>query len=82
METISKLSLTNHGKSLLRLIIEPWADQYKIEPEAKVEIVGGEDRIESQIAVDYYDDGFIVVHGWSNGMKVMIDGEEMEEDFT
>lgn len=82
METDSRISLTNDSKGLLRLVIEPWADQYKIEPGTTVEIIAGEDRIESQIAVDYRDDGFLVVHGWSNDMKVMIDGEEMEENFT
>ena len=80
MKTISKMSLTNSSEKPLRLAIEPWANQYKIEPEVTVEIIAGE-QTESMIEVDY-EDGFIAVYGWSNDMKVMIDGEEMEMDFT
>lgn len=80
MSTTLPLMLTNSSKAPLRMVLEPWAWQYKIGPGETIEIVAGE-QDQPSIDVDC-GDGILTIHGWSFDMKVMIDGEEMEMDFS
>lgn len=80
MDPINKVLLRNDSKTPLRMAVEPWAWQYKIQPGKTVEVVAGE-QDKTFIEVDY-SDGFLSIYGWSDDMKVMIDGKEMEMDFT
>jgi len=80
MDRISSLSLMNKSEDPLRIAIEPSAEQYKIDPGQTVEVVAGE-QTESSIEL-VYRQGFLSIYEWSDDMKVMIDGEEMEMDFT
>ncbi|MEM9103558.1 MAG: hypothetical protein AAGB12_14700 [Pseudomonadota bacterium] len=77
-ETISTFLFTNNGSSNITLIIEPWAEEFKMEPNDSVEIVGKGGNPHAQFEVEYLSDG-LVVHGWEGSVvTVFKDGMELE----
>lgn len=71
------LTFINSSEHQVILILEPWAEEYKIDPQNKVEIVS---NIRPEISVEIeYSDGNIIVYGWSDSvLSVICDGEKME----
>ena len=76
--TMNKITFTNRSTKTKRLIIEPWAEEYLIDPDVSVEIIAT-GKSTASVEIDYADRG-IVVHGWTDGsLTVMLDGIELEQ---
>ena len=73
----TSMNLINGSKKTMKLILEPWAREYKIRPDETVQILA-RGKNESLIEVEYNDDGNLTVYGWSDDMRIMRDGEELE----
>ena len=77
MKVESKIEFVNSGSTPVKLVIEPWAHEYKIRPGVKVQIVSDE-IFSDLIEMDFWDNS-LIIHGWGEGVVVvMIDGIEQE----
>ena len=77
MKVKSQIEFENIGSTPVNLIIEPWAEEFKIRPGVKVQIVS-DDIFGDLIEMDYCDNS-LIIHGWGEGIVVvMIDGIEQE----
>lgn len=62
------------------MIVEPWAEQYGVEPGQQVDIVGQGGEAGSKFEL-LHTDNEIIVFGWANSVvTVMRDGEEISPD--
>ncbi len=75
----SSLKFINSSKNCIKLILEPWAEEYKINGGKAVEVIS--DRLaESSIEVEF-DESDITIYGWSDSMSVFCDGVKLEPEF-
>lgn len=85
MSVIQKLSYTNETTGNLRLIIEPWADQYVVSPGQKVDIVldvadGCVEVIQSLRGIIIWINVGRVVSMTTNGLEIQPDAEQIRPD--
>jgi hypothetical protein len=74
----SKISFTNQSSDCVLLIIEPWAEEFRIQPKASVEILASaKGTPEGYFEIEYNQRG-IAVHAWNDCvLTVMSDGREL-----
>lgn len=71
------LRYKNKCERRVKLIVEPWADEYWIDPGMVVDIVGSGGDPSEIFEIDHHKD-VIVVFAWPGGMiHVLHDGEEL-----
>ena len=59
------------------LIIEPWAEEYLLEPGVSVDVVGEGGAVDGSFEVEYFDKGMIF-HGWEGSVvSVLVNGQEV-----
>lgn len=80
MSTATSLIVTNRSKQILRLILEPWAEEYEI-PAGMVVEISAHAHPEKQIEVGY-DGENIIVYGWADDMSVRSNGEILKPSFN
>ena len=71
-----KIEICNTSKQKILLILEPWAEEYWIEPSIGVEVIaeGGQGCFEIQ----YSENGALLVHAWSGSVaSVFLNGKEL-----
>lgn len=75
----SKIRFTNRSMNEVLLVLEPWAEEYRMQPNASVEIVattGAE--LDGYFEIEWNHRG-MVVHGWGGCvLTVMSNGVELE----
>lgn len=72
-----KISCANGTSGMMLLIVEPWADEYRISPGVSVDIVGMGGMKDGAFEVEYFDKG-IIFYGWAGcSVSVFIDGKEV-----
>ena len=79
MNTLNKLVLANTSGNSIKLILEPWAEEYEIENGMKIEIHAS-DPNDSSIEIEYEKEN-IIVYGWADSMTVLCEGKKLEPDF-
>jgi len=79
MNLCTSFVFTNNSEKTMKLILEPWAEEYNIPVGMKVEIVT-DDPKENVIEVEY-DGENVIVYGWADSMSVQSEGEVLEADF-
>ena len=79
MEAPSSLKFTNSSPQAIKIILEPWAEEYRVEPGVEIEIVAEEPH-EACIEIKY-DGEDIIVFGWSDNINVLVDGKKLEPYF-
>lgn len=71
----------NKTSRSLKLIIEPWASEYKVDIGMRVEIVSQE-PLENIISSIQHDDS-VQLYGWEgNPPTVLFENKELEEDYS
>lgn len=59
------------------LIVEPWAEEYRLEPGTSVDVVGHGGAVDGNFEVEYFDDGMIF-YGWEGSVvSVFLNGVEV-----
>lgn len=81
MPEVSKLVFTNQTDHDIKICLEPWAHEYRVRKGARAEIFG-DGQISSEEISIFYHENFIEVWGWSESMRLLIDGQEQEMDFN
>lgn len=76
---ITSLKFTNSSDKTIKLILEPWAEEYEVLAGMTVEIVTSEPK-EKEIEVEY-EGADIIIYGWSDNMSVLSQGEELSPSF-
>lgn len=72
---MQKINCINGGGTVMLLIIEPWAEEYLVEPGKSVDVVGQGGNVDSGFEVEYFDKGMIV-YGWEGSVvSVFSNGE-------
>jgi hypothetical protein len=66
--------ITNNSKKPVMLAVEFWGWGFTLEPKAFVKIVGVGGEIGENFEIAY-DDGTIIVYGWSDSLVDVYDGE-------
>ena len=79
MGTVTSFIFTNDSQEKVKLILEPWAEEYDIFSGMKVEIITSDPQ-ENVIEVEY-DGKDIIVHGWSDSMSVQSEGKPLAPNF-
>ncbi len=78
MDVIQKLNCINGASERMLLIIEPWAEEYWIEPGMSVEVVGLGGNIDGYFEAERFDQGMII-YGWEGCVvSVFKDGKVIE----
>tara|TARA_B100001989_G_C24515677_1_gene452982 strand:+ start:648 stop:950 length:303 start_codon:yes stop_codon:yes gene_type:complete len=80
---VNVLKFTNNADEPVKLILEPWASEYRVDKGVTLDVVveAGAKVDHNEIDIDYYD-RTIVVHAWASLMTVLLDGQEAEEGFS
>jgi len=69
-----KISCINGASEAMLLIIEPWAEEYWLEPGVSVDVVG-QGGAGGSFEVEYFDKG-IIFYGWEGSVvSVFINGQ-------
>lgn len=77
LKTAMKVSCTNGTSKVMLLILEPWAEEYWLEPGHSVDVVGHGGATDGSFEVEYFEKG-IVFYGWEGSVvSVFIDGQEV-----
>jgi hypothetical protein len=73
------LELSNHTKNRLKVIVEPWAYEYRIEPQKTVviKLIGVSD---DPAHIEYHQD-CILLWAWFGDYEITCDGEPLNYDF-
>lgn len=79
MATPKKLKFTNRSSDKMKLILEPWAEEYSVETDMMVEVLSDQ-QSDKEIEVEY-NEGDLIVYGWSDSMVVLHDGKKLEPQF-
>lgn len=75
-----KISCINGTSKVMLLIIEPWGEEYSLDPGVSVDVVGQEGAIDGILEVEYFDKG-IIFYGWEGSVvSVFINGQEIVPD--
>ena len=74
------VTLTNESDTRLKIIVEPWAEEYYIEPNTKV-LITPIGKVSTEIEIEYHSDR-IIIHGWFDSYSITSDGEPLKCDFT
>lgn len=76
-----KLACINGKATRMLLIIEPWAEEYWIEPGVSVDVVGRGGSSEGGFEVEFVEAGMIV-YGWEDSVvSVFHEGALLVPDF-
>lgn len=75
---MQKINCINGSAVVMLLIVEPWAEQYLIEPGRSVDVVGQGGRIDEGFEVEYFNEG-IIVYGWEGSVVSVFSNGEMVE---
>lgn len=71
-----KISCVNGTSEAMLLIVEPWAEEYWLEPGMSVDVVGQGGAADGSFEVEYFDKG-IIFYGWAGSVvSVFINGQE------
>jgi hypothetical protein len=71
-----KISCINGTSEVMLLIIEPWAEEYWLEPGVSVDVVGQGGVADGSFEVEYFDKG-LIFYGWEGSVvSVFINGQE------
>ncbi len=71
------LAVRNFATREVVLYLEPWAEEFRLAPQAELVLVGRGPKRSSGFAVDYEDDG-IVVSAWAGSVvRVFCKGVEL-----
>ncbi|WP_020409946.1 hypothetical protein [Hahella ganghwensis] len=73
------LLFRNSSRKKIKLVLEPWAEEYPLNDGVTVKIQS-EKQTTSSIEVEF-DGEDIIVYGWSDEMSVWIDGTKIEPTF-
>lgn len=57
----------NGTKKTILLIVEPWAEEYLLEPGQSVEVIGEGGGADGVFEVEYFDGG-LIVYGWEGSV--------------
>jgi hypothetical protein len=72
-----KISCINGTSEVMLLIIEPWAEEYCLDPGVSVDVVGQGGAVDGSFEVEYFDKG-IIFYGWEGSVvSVFINGQEV-----
>jgi hypothetical protein len=69
-DNVRVLRCTNSTASRLRLVLEPWAEAYWIEPASSVDVLGRGGAAAAGFVVEHSVEG-MVVHGWPGSVLVV-----------
>ena len=75
----NKLIFTNSSSNNMRLILEPWAEEYSIESNSTVEIIA-DNPSGKEIEIEYNDKA-IIIYGWADSMVVQCNGSTLDPQF-
>lgn len=59
-----RFSYTNSSPIPLRLVLEPWAEEYVIQPNSSAEVMGKGGEIGSYFELEQLDDR-LIIYGWT-----------------
>ncbi len=80
MNFVQKMICMNGASEKMLLIIEPWAEEYWIEPGMSVEVIGCGGAVGGYFEVERLDQGMII-YGWEGSVvSVIKDGNVIEPD--
>lgn len=72
-----RINCKNGTSEAMRLIIEPWAEEYWLDPGVSVDVVGKGGTIDGCFEVEYFDKG-IIFYGWEGSVvSVFVNGQEL-----
>lgn len=72
-----KVMCGNGTKKTILLIVEPWAEEYLLEPGQSVDVIGKGGVAEGVFEVEYFDGG-LIVYGWEGSvLSVFNNGVEV-----
>ncbi len=74
MNSPNILKFKNSFSRELKVILEPWAEEYSVKPGSTLEIVPNSESSQ-EIEIEY-DGEDIIIYGWSDDMSVMSDGKQ------
>jgi hypothetical protein len=75
---MKKIIFSNNSTKNMRLIIEPWAEEFLLSPGIIVEIIAAGENTDC-LEIDYVDRG-VAIHGWSgSALTVMLDGKALAQ---
>jgi hypothetical protein len=61
----------------MRLIIEPWAEEYLLEPGVSVDVVGEGRAVDGSFEVEHFNKGMIF-YGWEGSVvSVLVNGQQV-----
>ena len=76
---VASLKFTNGSDKVMKIILEPWAEEYLVDAGATVEVIAnGESKKNIEIEHDGED---LIVYGWSDSMTVLCNGIPQEPQF-
>jgi hypothetical protein len=67
MNAVGKITYTNRTGHRLRIILEPWAEEYWIEPDDPIDIVARSGKSAGHIEVEQTDEG-LIIYGWEESV--------------
>jgi hypothetical protein len=70
MNAGGKITYTNRTRHRLRIILEPWAEEYWIEPNDPIDIVARNGNSRGHLEIEQIDAG-LIIYGWE-GLVVSI----------
>ena len=71
-----KIEISNSSKQKILLILEPWAEEYWIEPNIGVEVIG--EGGQGCFEIQYSEKGTLLIHAWSGSVaRIFLDGKEL-----
>lgn len=75
MRIKQKIIYKNSGINKIKLILEPWAEEYSIEPNSEVEIIIEGDLEKGYLMIES-DNENLIVYGWEGSfIQLFKDGE-------
>lgn len=75
----NSIKIINSSKKTLTMILEPWAEEYKITLGKVIELVGDK-PIDSSVEIEF-DGEDIIVYGWADNIDVYCDGQKIDPEF-
>ncbi|MCO8161691.1 hypothetical protein NJC38_05925 [Pseudomonas sp. 21LCFQ010] len=72
-----RINCKNGTSEAMLLIVEPWAEEYWLEPGVSVDVIGKGGAIDGSFEVEYFDKG-IIFYGWEGSVvSVFVNGQEL-----
>jgi hypothetical protein len=75
MNAGGKITYTNRTRRKLRIILEPWAEEYGVEPNSPIDIVAHNGTSRGHLEIEQTDEG-LIVYGWEGSIvSIVCDGK-------